>query len=119
MKSFARDFVKEFALLAFLGLLVAVAMLPVLELDTVRQLDLSFGDLLMRQLVREDVANPQRRGPRFVFVNVGEGTCAKWAKEKGAFCTASLTIPRDRLADCGGRGCLDRDLRWISGISAG
>ena len=98
MKSFARDFAMEFGLLIFLGLLVALAMVPVLKLDAVRQLDLSFGDLLMRQLVHRDVADPKRNGLRFVFVNVDEESCADWAKEKKASCSASLTIPRDKLA---------------------
>lgn len=97
MKSFARVFFMEFALLVFLGLLVSVILQPVLELDVVQQVDLTIGDRLMRGLAREHVAQPGANALRFVFVSVGKRSCMDWAR--GAACSASFTIPRDRLAD--------------------
>src|SRR5580704_19677901 len=94
----AREFVKEFLLLCFIGGAVALAMLPLLRSDSLRALDRKVSDLLMQRLAGERLGEPDPLAPRFIFVDIDEQTCEEWALAASISCTKGWATPRDQLA---------------------
>src|SRR5579862_4904595 len=92
------EFALEFILLCILGLVVAVAMLPLVQFETLRALDRKVSDLLMQQLARAAINNTDASAPRFVFIDIDEQTCEEWALAANMSCTKGWATPRDRLA---------------------
>jgi CHASE2 domain-containing sensor protein len=94
----ARELVKEFLLLCFIGGAVALAMLPLLRSDSLRALDRKVSDLLMQRLAGERLGEPDPLAPRFVFVDIDEQTCEEWALAASISCTKGWATPREQLA---------------------
>jgi CHASE2 domain-containing sensor protein len=92
------EFAMEFVLLCILGIVVALAITPLLHLDALRTLDRKVSDLLMQQLASERLDEPDALAPRFVFVDIDEQSCEEWATAAGMSCTKGWATPRDQLA---------------------
>lgn len=92
-------FATEFGLLCVLGILVALAMTPLLHFDFLRRFDRTVSDLLMRELAEERLIAPDPKAPRVVFLDIDEQSCEEWAAATGTSCTKTWSTPRDELAD--------------------
>ena len=93
-----REFAMEFALLCFLGVVVALAIVPLLHIEVVKGLDRTISDLVMQQLAIQRLAAPEAAAPRFVFIDIDEQTCEEWAVAEGMACTKGWATPRGQLA---------------------
>jgi len=93
------DFLVEFFVLCLLGLVAALAMALVAHLDTVRNADRRFTDLLMSNRARETMMEPPAGAPRFVYIDIGEETCNKWALHQGTSCTLGLLPFREQVSE--------------------
>ena len=92
-------FVIEFALLIAIGVLVALAMVPLVDRDTFRNIDRYALDALMRSYTKQKLSNPEPGSPRFVYVDISESDCELWAKNEASSCAFGWSPGREHLTN--------------------
>jgi hypothetical protein len=95
--AFLNEMVTEFGLLFILGTIVAIMMIPLLHLEAARAVDRVVGDLVMREIARDQLETPPANAPRLLFIDINEETCRIWAEEENTSCTLGMITPRDHL----------------------
>ena len=95
--SIFREVLTEFGLLLFVGLIVAIAIIPLLHVELLRDLDRGVLDIMMRQNARHALINPKQNSPRFVYVDITEEACEIWAKSEGSWCALGWSPGREHL----------------------
>src|ERR1700746_226665 len=78
-----REFTRELLALCVVGLLASVITLFLLRIPHVENIDRYLTDALMRHFAQQEQRRPKAEAPPFVFINVGQDTCEKWAAPRG------------------------------------
>jgi CHASE2 domain-containing sensor protein len=95
--SWPREFATEFAALCLVGLVVAIAMVPVSRLNTVKNIDRYALDVLVRNYAKERLGFSRPGDPRWVYIDISATDCETWAKADHASCTNSWSPGREHL----------------------
>src|SRR6516165_8904184 len=77
---------KEFLYLFAIGFIVAWALVALLQFDYVENIDRYISDKLMAYASEHEPI----REPHFLFINVGETSCRKWAAGFSSSCTLGV-----------------------------
>jgi hypothetical protein len=95
-----QEFTRELLALYVVGLLVAGIVFFLLLIPYVENIDRYLTDALMRQVAQQERRRLKAEKPElpFVYINVGQTTCERWAAHRGTSCTLGVTTSRDGLS---------------------